>query len=84
MNTPDLQHVWMWVAIGVLVFLFAVGLRIAREYERGVIFRLGRFAGIRGPGLYWIIPLGIERSIIIDIRVRTVRLSSRKPSRAIV
>jgi regulator of protease activity HflC (stomatin/prohibitin superfamily) len=72
MNTPDLQHVWMWMALGVLFFLFVIGLRIAREYERGVIFRLGRFAGIRGPGLYWIIPLGIERSIIIDIRVRTV------------
>src|SRR5947209_4414955 len=72
MNTPDLQHFWMWLAIGVVVFLLLSGLRIAREYERGVIFRLGRFAGMRGPGLYWIIPLGIERSVIVDIRVRTV------------
>jgi len=48
------------------------GLRIAQEYERGVLFRLGRHAGLRGPGLYWIIPLGIERSVTIDIRTRTV------------
>ncbi len=48
------------------------GLRIAQEYERGVVFRLGRFTGLRGPGLYWIIPLGIERSMTIDIRIKTV------------
>ncbi len=48
------------------------GIRIAQEYERGVVFRLGRYLGLRGPGLYWIIPLGIERSMIIDIRTRTV------------
>jgi regulator of protease activity HflC (stomatin/prohibitin superfamily) len=37
-----------------------------------VVFRLGRYKGLRGPGLYWIIPLGIERSVTIDIRTRTV------------
>jgi regulator of protease activity HflC (stomatin/prohibitin superfamily) len=62
---------WQTV-VGAVVFLVVVGLRIAREYERGVIFRLGRYVGMRGPGLYWIIPLGIERSSIIDIRVRTI------------
>lgn len=60
------------IAGGVLLFLLITGLRIAREYERGVIFRLGRCVGIRGPGLYWIIPLGIEQSVLVDIRVRTV------------
>src|ERR1039457_5934811 len=48
------------------------GLRIAQEFERGVVFRLGRYIGLRGPGLYWIIPLGIERLVTIDIRTRTV------------
>jgi regulator of protease activity HflC (stomatin/prohibitin superfamily) len=60
------------IAGGVVLFLLITGLRIAREYERGVIFRLGRCVGIRGPGLYWIIPLGIEQSMVVDIRVRTV------------
>jgi len=60
------------VAVAVLLFLFASGLRIAQEYQRGVLFRLGRFKGLRGPGLFWIIPLGIERAVIIDIRTRTV------------
>jgi regulator of protease activity HflC (stomatin/prohibitin superfamily) len=57
------------VVIGVVLLS---GLRIAQEYQRGVVFRLGRYVGLRGPGLYWIIPLGIERSITIDIRTRTV------------
>jgi regulator of protease activity HflC (stomatin/prohibitin superfamily) len=60
------------IAGGVVLFLLITGLRIAREYERGVIFRLGRCVGIRGPGLYWIIPLGIEQCMVVDIRVRTV------------
>jgi regulator of protease activity HflC (stomatin/prohibitin superfamily) len=60
------------VAIVVLILVLLTGLRIAQEYQRGVVFRLGRFTGLRGPGLYWIIPLGIERSVTIDIRTRTV------------
>ena len=61
------------LVVFVLISVIAIsGLRIAQEYERGVIFRLGRYLGLRGPGLYWIIPLGIERAITIDIRIRTV------------
>ena len=59
------------LALVILVILLS-GLRIAQEYQRGVVFRLGRFAGLRGPGLYWIVPLGIERAVTIDIRTRTV------------
>ena len=59
--------------IGVIVVvIFLSGFRIAQEYQRGVLFRLGRYAGLRGPGLYWILPLGIERSVLIDIRTSTV------------
>jgi regulator of protease activity HflC (stomatin/prohibitin superfamily) len=56
----------------VVVLVLLSGLRVAQEYERGVIFRLGRFKGLRGPGLYWIIPLNIERAVTVDIRTRTV------------
>jgi regulator of protease activity HflC (stomatin/prohibitin superfamily) len=59
----------------VLIAIAVIGLsgfRVAQEYERGVVFRLGRYRGLRGPGLYWIIPLGIERSVRVDIRTRTV------------
>jgi regulator of protease activity HflC (stomatin/prohibitin superfamily) len=60
------------VIIAIVVVVLLSGLRIAQEYQRGVVFRLGRYRGLRGPGLYWIIPLGIERSVKIDIRTRTV------------
>ena len=60
------------IIIAVIGVLLLSGLRIAKEYQRGVVFRLGRFRGLRGPGLYWIIPLGIERSVTVDIRTRTV------------
>ncbi len=48
------------------------GLRIAQQYQRGVVFHLGRYTATRGPGLYWIIPLGIERAVTVDIRTSTV------------
>ncbi len=62
---------WL-IAVVLLVALLLSGFRVAQEYERGVVFRLGRFAGLRGPGLYWIIPLGVERTVRVDIRTRTV------------
>jgi regulator of protease activity HflC (stomatin/prohibitin superfamily) len=55
-----------------LIVVAVSGLRVAQEYERGVVFRLGRYRGLRGPGLYWIIPLNIERAVRVDIRTRTV------------
>jgi len=60
------------VAIIALVVVPLTGLRVAQEYERGVVFRLGRYSGLRGPGLYWIIPLTIERAVTVDVRTRTV------------
>ncbi len=58
----------------ILVLLFVIlisGIRTAREYQRAVVFRLGRYAGLRGPGLYWLIPLGIENKTRVDLRVVT-------------
>ena len=48
-------------------FVAANSLRILREYERGVIFRLGRFVGVRGPGLIILIPF-IERMVKVSLR----------------
>ncbi len=49
------------------------GIRIDREYERGVIFRLGRFQKIQGPGLYFTIPV-IDQKNQVDIRTKTVNI----------
>ncbi len=57
----------------ILVALFS-SLRIAAEYERGVVFRLGRLIGLKGPGLFFIIPFGVDRLVKIDLRVITLEV----------
>ena len=52
----------------VIVFLLASMIKILREYERGVIFRLGRLIGIKGPGIIFLIPL-IDRMVKISLRM---------------
>jgi regulator of protease activity HflC (stomatin/prohibitin superfamily) len=64
------------VAFVVVAFGIA-GIRIAQEYERGVVFRLGRYNSVRGPGLYWIIPL-IEWQRMLDLRTKTVSVESQE------
>lgn len=59
---------------GVALFAFGVillsGIRVAQEYERAVVFRLGRFQGMRGPGLYYLVPF-IEWQRKVDMRTVT-------------
>src|SRR5439155_165015 len=59
----------------VLVFLLS-GLKVLREYERAVVFRLGRLVGARGPGLVYVIP-GIEKALRIDLRTITMDIPSQ-------
>jgi regulator of protease activity HflC (stomatin/prohibitin superfamily) len=56
------------VAVGLVLLWFISGIRIIKEYENGVVLRLGRFAGVRTAGLKWIIPL-VDRMTIIDLRI---------------
>lgn len=60
-----------------LAVLALSGFRIAQEYERGVVFRLGRFSSVKGPGLYWIIPL-VDRQFKLDLRTRTVAVEQQE------
>jgi regulator of protease activity HflC (stomatin/prohibitin superfamily) len=55
----------------VVVVLAVSGFRVAQQYERALVFRFGRYMGLRGPGLFWIVPLGIERAVKVDMRVFT-------------
>ena len=62
--------IYFVIAIVVIIFLSAA-IKIVQEYERGGVFRLGRFVGLRGPGLILIIPF-VERMRKIDLRVITM------------
>jgi len=67
--------------IAIYVFLFIAlllfsGIKVMREFERGVIFRLGRLKNYRGPGLIYVIP-GLEKMIRIDMRTITMDIPSQ-------
>ena len=63
------------IGVGLVVILFAA-IKIVPEYERGVIFRLGRVQGAKGPGLFLIIPF-IDRMFKVDLRTITLDVPSQ-------
>jgi regulator of protease activity HflC (stomatin/prohibitin superfamily) len=64
------------IILGVLVII-SMSVKIVTEYERGVIFRLGRLIGARGPGLFLIIPF-VDRMVKVDLRVVTMDVPSQE------
>src|SRR5256714_9784781 len=60
------------LAILVVVILFSA-VRILREYERGVVFTLGRYTGTKGPGLFLLVPLA-QQMVRVDLRVVVVEV----------
>ncbi|MCG3207894.1 MAG: hypothetical protein FOGNACKC_01494 [Anaerolineae bacterium] len=61
----------------IILFLLFSAIKVVQEYERGVIFRLGRFAGAKGPGIFFIIPF-IDRMIKVDLRVVTLDVPAQE------
>ncbi|HSJ59032.1 MAG TPA: slipin family protein [Anaerolineae bacterium] len=70
-----LSGIGVIVVLLILIVLSAV--KIVQEYERGVIFRLGRLAGVKGPGLFFIIPF-VDRFVKVDLRVVTLDIPSQE------
>ena len=69
-RTAD-AFVWLIPLVILLLFLLPQMLRVLREYERGVIFRLGKLIGAKGPGLIVLIPM-IDRMVKMDLRIVTI------------
>ncbi len=71
---------WL-ITLGIIVVLIAMiapaAIRIVQEYERGVMFRLGRYVGVRGPGLILMIPY-VERMQKADLRVVTMDVAAQE------
>jgi regulator of protease activity HflC (stomatin/prohibitin superfamily) len=61
----------------ILIFLLGMAIKIVQEYERGVIFRLGRLMGAKGPGLFLIIPF-VDRMVKVDLRVVTLDIPAQE------
>ncbi|MFB3763990.1 MAG: slipin family protein [Methanotrichaceae archaeon] len=64
------------IALIIILILLSQAIKIVREYERVVIFRLGRFSGVKGPGIFFIIPI-IDRVILLDLRVVTIDVAKQ-------
>ena len=67
----------LFIIILFAVFVLPSAIKIVREYERGVIFRLGRLQGAKGPGLFLIVP-GIDKMIKMDLRVITMNVPKQE------
>lgn len=71
------MSIWPEVILVLLVVFGLGGLRIADQYVRGVVFRLGRYQATRGPGLYWIIPV-LEWQRRVDLRINTAAVEQQE------
>ncbi|MDP8922908.1 MAG: slipin family protein [Chloroflexota bacterium] len=65
------------VVLALLAYLFSSTVKVVQEYERGVVFRLGRLVGARGPGLILLVP-GVERMVKVDLRVITMDVPAQE------
>ena len=69
--------VWLLFIIIPAVIILPQMIRILREYERGVIFRLGKLLGTKGPGLIFLIPI-VDRMVRMDLRVVTIDVARQE------
>jgi regulator of protease activity HflC (stomatin/prohibitin superfamily) len=67
-----------WFVLVLVAGIAAGTIKIAKEYERGVLFRLGRLMPLKGPGLFFIVPFGIDRVRIVDLRVITLEVPQQE------
>ena len=76
MVNPVIEAVLIFIAV-LIALILPFSIKILREYERAVKFRLGRFVGIKGPGIFLIIP-GIERLVKVDLRTITLDVPKQR------
>src|ERR1700730_5639563 len=69
--------VWLLPLVILAVIILPQMIRILREYERGVIFRLGKLLGAKGPGLIFLIPI-VDRMVRMDLRVVTISVEKQE------
>lgn len=65
------------VVLVIVLILLLAAIRVVQEYERGVVFRLGRYVGVRGPGFIFLIPF-VERMVKVDLRTITMDVPSQE------
>src|SRR3989344_5436774 len=66
-----------WIILLVIIFIILPGLRIVQQYEKGVVFLLGKITGMKEPGLSWVIPY-ISVLLRVDLRTMTLPIPPQK------
>ena len=68
-----LTYILIFLAIAIVLS----SIRIINQYEEGVVFTLGKFTGIRSPGLNFVVPI-LQRMVVVDMRVRTIDIEKQQ------
>ena len=71
------EYIGIVVGIIVMIIIIASAIRVVREYERAVVFRLGRLIGAKGPGLILLVPI-VDKAVKVDLRVVTLDVPKQK------
>ena len=69
--------IWLYPVIFFAVAVVLSSIKIINQYEKGLVFTLGKFTGIRNPGLNFVVPV-IQRMVVVDMRVRTVDIQKQQ------
>ncbi len=77
LQLSSVEYVGLFIGLIVVIILFASAVRVVREYERLVIFRLGRLIGAKGPGLIMLVPI-VDKAVKVDLRVVTLDVPKQK------
>lgn len=80
-ENQGLDKVWLWVWLTITIIpgiFFMFSLKIARQWEKAVVLRMGKFRGLRGPGSFWILPVIDSIPIWIDHRVMVTPFNAEK------
>jgi regulator of protease activity HflC (stomatin/prohibitin superfamily) len=76
-NTNIILAIVLFVILAFLVMLLVSGVRVAAQWERGVVLRIGKFRGVRGPGFVYVVPF-IDSVEFVDTRLLTLNIPSQQ------
>jgi regulator of protease activity HflC (stomatin/prohibitin superfamily) len=71
------EYIGIVIGIIVMIIIIASAIRVVREYERAVVFRLGRLIGAKGPGLILLVPI-VDKAVKVDLRIVTLDVPKQK------
>lgn len=69
--------IFTYVIIVLVLLVVISSIRVINQYEKGVVFTLGKFTGMRNPGLNFVVPI-IQRMVIVDMRIRTIDIDKQQ------